>query len=114
MDNLDGAIASLGTAINLNLNNPIAYGNRCIYLRRKKDIDGALADCSAAIRLDPGYTNAYVNRGQIFESKGNTASAIADYAKAVQVPVKYDTGQSSRDVAKARLAVLAPVACHPR
>ena len=114
MDNLDGAIASLVTAINLNPNNPIAYGNRCIYLRRKKDIDGALADCSTAIRLDPGFTNAYTNRGQIFESKGDTASAIADYAKAVQVPVKYDSGQASRDAAKARLAVLAPGGVPPQ
>ena len=114
MDNLDGAIASLGTAINLNPSNAVAYGNRCIYLRRKKDIDGALADCSAAIRLDPGFTNAYTNRGQIFESKGDTTSAIADYAKAVQVPAKYDTGQASRDVAKARLAVLAPGGVPPQ
>jgi tetratricopeptide (TPR) repeat protein len=113
MDNVDGAIASYATAINLEPNNAAAYFNRCLLLRRKKDLDGALVDCNAAIRIDPGYTAAYMNRGQIFESKGDSTSAIADYTKAAQLPPKYASGQGAQDVAKARLAVLAPAGPTP-
>jgi tetratricopeptide (TPR) repeat protein len=108
MDNVEGAIASYATAIGLNPNNAVTYFDRCVALRRKKDLDGALADCGAAIRVDPGYTAAYMNRGQIFESRGDAAAAVAEYAKAVQLPVKYESGQAAHDIAKARLAVLAP------
>jgi len=73
------------TAIQLNTNDIVAYGNRGLIYGRKSDLDGAIADFSEVIRLNPKSPSAYNYRAMTFTQKGDLDKAISDYSASIEL-----------------------------
>ena len=63
MGELEGAIADLDQAIQLNPELADAYLNRGFVKQMKGDFEGAIADSNQAIGINPKFAEAYGNRG---------------------------------------------------
>ncbi len=83
-----GAIADLGSAIELSGSDASPYYERGRLKQAAKDIDGALADYDRAIALDEDYVSAVLNRGTVRFSTGNIGGARSDYERAVRLDVQ--------------------------
>jgi len=62
---LEGALAHLDRALELNPQCSRAANNRGIVRHALGDLKGALADFDRAIGIDPGYCLAYISRGNV-------------------------------------------------
>ncbi|MBI5395718.1 MAG: tetratricopeptide repeat protein, partial [Verrucomicrobia bacterium] len=85
---VDGAIADLNRAIELNPKFVLAYCNRSSSKETKGDLDGALADCNRAAELDPTCALAYVNRGLVKRKKGDLDGSLAECNRAIELDPK--------------------------
>jgi tetratricopeptide (TPR) repeat protein len=85
---VNGAIADLGHAIELDPKSAAAYYNRGLARRDKRDFDGAIGDFSKAIELKPGDHEYYNDRGIAKRGKGDNDGAIADYSKSIELDPK--------------------------
>lgn len=84
------------------------YGNRAIELRQRGDYDRAIADYSEAIRFDTGLAGAYAGRGLAYEGANEIEKAKSDYRAALKISPNHADGAWAHDIARTRLAVLAP------
>jgi tetratricopeptide (TPR) repeat protein len=85
---VNGSIADLGRAIELDSKSAAAYYNRGLGKRDKRDFDGALADFNKAIELKPNDHEFYNDRGIAKRGKGDNDGAIADYSKSIELDPK--------------------------
>lgn len=67
----------------------IAYGNRGIAWKRKKDYDRAIADYNRVLEIKPREAKAYYNRGITWMEKGSYDQAMADFTKAIEINANY-------------------------
>lgn len=74
----------------------IAYYNRGIMYRRKKDNEAALQDYDEAIRLNPRFAFAWYNRGNIYRDKNDDDRALTNYSEAIRVDPKYANAYNNR------------------
>lgn len=97
--NIDGAIADMTKAIELNPRYVEAFFIRgqCLFL--KGDRDRALLDYDKVIELAPaarGVERVYNNRSTIRLSKGDAEGALTDLEKAIELNPNYAEGFSNR------------------
>ena len=85
---VNGGIADLGRAIELDPKSAVAYYERAVAKRSKRDFDGALADFNRAIELKPNDHEFYNDRGIAKRGKGDNDGAIADYTKSIELDPK--------------------------
>lgn len=76
----------------------IAYNNRGVAYKARKESLRAFADYTEALRLNPGYARAYYNRARAHEDKGALARALEDYDAAVQIDPNYAKALAGRAV----------------
>jgi len=84
----DRAIADYTAAIQLNLNESIAFNNRGNTYKAKGDIDRAIADFSQALRINPRSAVAYFNRGVAYSLRRDFDRALADLNEAIRLSPK--------------------------
>ena len=80
---LDGAIAALDKAIEINPNIAFLYGKRSDLRMIKGLLDAALADLDKALLLDPELTPAYARRGNLRMMKSDMTGAMNDFDNAI-------------------------------
>jgi tetratricopeptide (TPR) repeat protein len=97
---LDGAIADLTRASQLNPKDDAPYYNRAQAKRLKKDAAGAIADYTRAIELGSTNPAAYNNRGNARAESNDRDGAIADYTRAIELKPDYARAYYNRAVAK--------------
>lgn len=83
--NIQGAIADLDRAIQLEPQNPEAYLNRGAVRQMGGNMQGALSDYTQAIKLKPSYIIAYRNRAEIYFRTTKYKEAISDYSKLIEL-----------------------------
>jgi tetratricopeptide (TPR) repeat protein len=66
-------------------NRAIAYRNRGVAYRLKKEVERAIADFNEAIQRDPKDARSYYNRGLAKRAKGDTVGGNADVTQAKQL-----------------------------
>jgi lipoprotein NlpI len=66
-------------------NRAIAYYNRGVAHRAKRETERAIADYTEAIKLNPSYVNAYFNRGVAYRATREIERAIADYNEVIKL-----------------------------
>lgn len=93
----DEAMRDYDAGIGLDPKDALAYNNRAILWREKKQLDRAIADLTKAISIDPmpnaegvggGPVNLHFNRGMMFHQKGEFDRARADYDRAIELDPK--------------------------
>src|SRR6266496_4120032 len=97
---LDGAIADLDRAAELDRKNDAPYYNRAQAKRLKKDTAGAIADYTKAIELGSTNPAAYNNRGNARVENKDRDGAIADYTRAIELKPDYARAYYNRAVLK--------------
>jgi len=85
---MNGAIADLGRALELDPKSATAYYERGVAKRDKRDLDGALADFNKAIEIRPTDHDFYNDRGIAKRAKQDYDGAIADYTKSIEIDPK--------------------------
>ncbi|MEO5814760.1 MAG: tetratricopeptide repeat protein [Gemmatimonadaceae bacterium] len=80
---LDRAIASFDTAIQIRPNFPFAFKNRGVAYSAKDSFDRAIQDLDQAIKLKPDYAGAFNSRGFAHQLKGEYELAVQDYDKSI-------------------------------
>jgi tetratricopeptide (TPR) repeat protein len=84
--NYDLAISKYTQVIEKEPKKALAYTNRALAYKEKKNYDGAIADFNKSLRLQPqGYV--YYDRGITFQETGSDEKAIADFTTALKVGV---------------------------
>jgi len=79
------AIEHYTEAIQLDLNNAVAYYNRGLTYHRLGQNQRAIEDYDKAIQLDPNDALAYGSRGYAYGHLGESQRAIEEYDKAIQL-----------------------------
>ena len=82
---LDGAIADLSEAIDLDGTNARAYQSRGLAHQANSNLEGAIADYTEAIRLDPENPERYVMRAWVSHLAGRNRLALIDADQAVAI-----------------------------
>ena len=85
VNDMDGAIAELTRAIEIDPAFSGALNNRAMIKTRKGDIAGAIDDYGAAIAVDPGNTLLLLARSSLRELLGDRVGALGDLGKAIEV-----------------------------
>ena len=80
---LDGAIAALDKAIEVNPDVPALYGKRSELRVMKGQVDAALADLDKALLLNPELSVAYAARGNLRMVKSDMTGAMNDFDNAI-------------------------------
>lgn len=93
---LDGAIAALDKAIELNPNLARAYLQRSRLLVMKGAPDASLADLDKAILINPDFTDAYPERARLRMMKNDPTGALSDLDNAIVRGYRSDTIYSQR------------------
>jgi len=93
----DEAMRDYDAGIDLDPKDALAYNNRAILWREKKELDRAIADLTKAIGINPmpnaegvggGPINLHFNRGIMLHQKGDFERAMADYNRAIELDPK--------------------------
>jgi tetratricopeptide (TPR) repeat protein len=85
---VDGAIAELTRAIELEPGLARAWARRGFARGSKGDHEGAIADYARALELDPKSAGAWDGRAWVRADRGDYDGAIADYTKALELDPK--------------------------
>jgi tetratricopeptide (TPR) repeat protein len=95
LNDCDGAIEDLSTAIKLNPdNNSLLYSHRAELKYQISQYTGAIDDYSTAISIDLNYSvHYYYGRGKVKESMNDYEGAIADFSKALVLDPNYENAK---------------------
>lgn len=93
---LDGALASLNKAIELNPGLAVAYLERHSIYILKGALDSALGDLNKAILIDPEIKQAYAARGRVRMMKNDVNGALSDFDNAIARGERSDEVYSAR------------------
>ena len=104
-DILDGAVK----AVRFNPSHDLAYYERGLAYRDKRDYDRAINDFSQAIRIDGKNAAAFENRGLAYRMKNDLDRAIADFDQALRLDPKSPTAFNDRGTSYAPGAVASRV-----
>ncbi len=98
---IDGGIADLSKAIELDPGLAIAWVDRGSARRRKGDRDGAIADLTRGIELDPSRGSSWAVRGLARAAgRRDLAGAISDYSKAIELEPGFAPAWANRGGAR--------------
>jgi hypothetical protein len=97
---LDGAIAALTEAIELEPRNVDGYIARGNTRYENKDLAGAAADYTLAIKVDPVNVVAHNNRGVMRYYLDDLKNAMMDYEQAIKLDPEYGLAYSNRGLVK--------------
>src|ERR1051326_9117513 len=89
---LDGALAALSDAIEMDSDFAAAYGARADMLRDSGQCDRAIADYDRLVQLAPERAVAYVSRGACWMQKGEYDPAMANFEEAIRLAPKNEGG----------------------
>jgi protein O-GlcNAc transferase len=92
----DEALTSFETAIALDPQSPLAFGNLGNVYREVGRFDEAIASYDEAIALDPGDAEVFYNRGVVLQELNRFHEAIASYDKAIALKPGYAEALSNR------------------
>ena len=104
---VQGAIAELDRAIEVDPGNAVAYANRGAAKILAGNPQGAIADLDKAIEINPGDAAAYGERGNAKARKGDLDGAIEDFTKVIEIDPADAAAYGERGNAKARKGDLA-------
>lgn len=99
---LDAVIETYDGVIRVDPTDKVAYTNRGVAWREKRDWGRAIADFDAAIKLDPKNYVAYTNRGIAWTNQGDWDRAIADFDAAIEHYPDYWMAYINRGLAWAK------------
>jgi tetratricopeptide (TPR) repeat protein len=85
---MNGAIADLSRAIDLDPKSEPAVYRRGAFKLQKGDYDGAITDLSRAIELSPNTADYYSDRGLAKLRKRDNDGAIVDFTRAIELDPK--------------------------
>jgi tetratricopeptide (TPR) repeat protein len=88
-------------------NRAIAYYNRAIAHRDKRDFAQALGDVNQAIEIDPARSDSYYLRGRIRAAQREYRAAIADYDHALALTPGFADALRYRGLARRTLGDIA-------
>src|SRR6266481_6790746 len=97
---MNGAIADLSRAIDLDPKSEPAVYRRGAFKLRKGDYDGAITDLSRAIELSPNTADYYSDRGLAKLRKRDNDGAVADFTRAIELDPKNAIAYRNRALAK--------------
>lgn len=97
---MDGAIADLSRAIELDAKSEPAIYKRGAFKLQKGDYDGAIADLSRAIELSPNTADFYSDRGLAKLRKRDNDGAIVDFTRTIELDAKNAIAYRNRALAK--------------
>jgi tetratricopeptide (TPR) repeat protein len=97
---MNGAIADLSRAIELDPKSEPAVYRRGTFKLQKGDYDGAIADLSRAIELSPNTADYYSDRGLAKLRKHDNDGAIADFTRTIELDPKNAIAYRNRALAK--------------
>jgi tetratricopeptide (TPR) repeat protein len=97
---MNGAIADLSRAIDLDPKSKLAVYRRGAFKLQKGDYDGAIADLSRAIELSPNTADYYSDRGLAKLRKCDNDGAIVDFTRAIELDPKNAIAYRNRALAK--------------
>jgi len=93
---LQGALADLTQALQMNPKFASAYYNRGVIRTSLGEKQGAVEDYTQAIRLEPRYSAAFYNRGVMRSFLGDQQGAIQDYTQAISANQQWVDGSLAR------------------
>jgi tetratricopeptide (TPR) repeat protein len=97
---MNGAIADLSRAIDLDPKSEPAVYRRGAFKLQKGDYDGAITDLSRAIELSPNTADYYSDRGLAKLRKRDNDGAVADFTRAIELDPKNAIAYRNRALAK--------------
>jgi tetratricopeptide (TPR) repeat protein len=97
---MNGAIADLSRAIDLDPKSEPAVYRRGAFKLQKGDYDGAIADLTRAIELSPNTADYYSDRGLAKLRKRDNDGAIVDFTRAIELDAKNAIAYRNRALAK--------------
>jgi tetratricopeptide (TPR) repeat protein len=98
----DRTIVDANKVVELEPRSAMAYFNRGLAFRRKKEIDRSIGDYNTAIDLDPNHALSYFERAFSYAEKNDQDRAIADNTRAIELNPKYIYSHFNRGVAFGR------------
>ncbi|MBI4612590.1 MAG: tetratricopeptide repeat protein [Planctomycetes bacterium] len=102
-NDLEGALADLTRAIELDPGLGSAYLNRGAVRKAMGDLEGAIADYTRAAEIGPARAAIYLNRGAALAARGDSRRAIEDYDRAIEIDPGYAAAYTNRGNARANL-----------
>lgn len=96
LQDVDGALGDLDTALRLNPVYAEALVSRGNALQEKGALDAAIADFTNALRRRPRDARTYVNRGNARRMKGDLDGALADYNAGLHIDPELAAGYYRR------------------
>jgi tetratricopeptide (TPR) repeat protein len=97
---MNGAIADLTRAIDLDPKSEPAVFRRGAFKLQKGDYDGAITDLTRAIELSPNTADYYSDRGLAKLRKRDNDGAIVDFTRATELDAKNVVAYRNRALAK--------------
>jgi tetratricopeptide (TPR) repeat protein len=97
---MNGAIADLSRAIDLDPKSEPAVYRRGAFRLQKGDYDGAITDLSRAIEISPNTADYYSDRGLAKLRKRDNDGAIADFTRAIEFEPNNAIAYRNRALAK--------------
>jgi tetratricopeptide (TPR) repeat protein len=97
---MNGAIADLSRAIDLDPKSTPAVYRRGAFKLQKGDYDGAITDLTRAIELSPNTADYYNDRGLAKLNKHDNDGAIVDFTRAIELDPKNAIAYRNRALAK--------------
>lgn len=97
-NDLDGAIADLSRATEIDPTDEMAYRYLGDLHRQTGNLDAAIAAYSNALRLNPGFSRLYNSRGEVYLAQKAYGEAIADFTQAISVYPEDPIGYYNRGI----------------
>ncbi|MBD2145831.1 tetratricopeptide repeat protein [Sphaerospermopsis sp. FACHB-1194] len=88
-EDYEEAVSYYNQALQIQVNNELAYLNRGLARYELGDKQGAIDDFTQAINIDPNYNYAYCCRGDVRSELGDKQGAIDDFTQAININPNY-------------------------
>jgi tetratricopeptide (TPR) repeat protein len=92
-------------ALNVTVDNYLAYNNRGVAYRDQGNGEKALADFDRALAINPNYADAHNNRGLVLAERGDDKRAIRSYDRAIGIRPKFAEAYYNRGISLRHLGM---------